>query len=245
VFGYLLPGALFLTALSLGGSTASSRLQGLWSTGHWNNILFLAFLAYIGGTCIASLSSYGLERVVLRLGWLYPTARFFPNPDAVPMAIQFRKFMRTLKVVTWISPNYRQNYSTEMQLITAQTLKEIFGTELKDDHDRFWLSWEYITLHHPIAYRRATHFLELYGFSRNSAMSLFLVAFLPALGHSAWRCPINNWAWWGGSMFLGIVFFSNSTNVFRRMNNEVYRGLVAAWKAPVTGTGDDAEKAEA
>lgn len=233
IFGYLLPGALFLTAVAIGTSDLSDQIRATWNTKHWSNILLVVFGAYLTGTAIAALSSYLLERVLLRTGWYYPTARFYPNPEAKPALLALRTVMRRLKIVTVISPGYRKEYSPEMVKLTEDALTGIFGSTLRDDHDRFWLSWEYITLHHPIAYKRANHFLELYGFSRNSTMALLLVAGLPFLDRwQAWSCPMNWWTWSALSTLLAIVFYSNYTNVLRRMNNEVYRGLVAAWNAP-------------
>lgn len=239
VFGYLLPGALFLAAVAAGESELSSRVRSAWEAGHWSNVLLIVFFAYIVGTAIAALSSYLLERVLLRTGWFYPTARFFPDPKVKSPLMPVRRLMRFLKVVTVISPGYRQGYSPEMVELTEAALKDIFHNPLRDDHDRFWLSWEYITLHHPIAYKRANHFLELYGFSRNSAMALLLLSALPFLDRvNAWTCPVTWWVWSVGAFVMAGVFYSNYTNVLRRMNNEVYRGLVAAWKAPL----DDSRK---
>lgn len=243
IFGYLLPGVLFLVALAVGDSLVSSMLRSAWGDEHWSNILLLAFIAYIVGTCIAAASSYLLERRLLHKTWKYPTARLFVKPETEKGPIErsfFKRFIRWLKfksIVEWVSPGYTRPYSPTMQSLTETALRKIFSDELPDDHDRFWLSWEYITIHHPIAYKRATHFLELYGFSRNSAMSLLIIAFLPVLHLpflDCWKPPINGWYWFGLSGVAAVILFSNYTKILRRMNDEVYRGLVTACKAPGT-----------
>ena len=119
-----------------------------------------------------------------------------------------------------------------MKNLTSEALERIFDKAIQDEHDRFWLSWEYVTLHHPVAYKRSNHFLELYGFSRNSAMSFLIVALMPLSlpWMSSWSPPINAIAWSGLSMLAGLILFSNYIKLFRRMNDEVYRGLVTAWK---------------
>jgi len=223
LFGYLFPGALFLTGLSVGCSAVSCALCATWRNDSWRSVALLVFVAYIAGTCIASLASYLLERVALRQGWLYPTARFYPDQHASLRALWFRKLMRGIRLVTVMSPGYRRAYSPVMQQLTEDALRDIFGDP-----------------HHPVAYKRANHFLELYGFSRNCAMSFFLLALLPLLSlRGWWYCPISAWAWTALTVGLGLLFYMNYTNVFRRMNNEVYRGLVTAWKAGIDDPTDD------
>ena len=95
-----------------------------------------------------------------------------------------------------------------------------------DEHDRFWLAWEYISLHHSTGYRRATHFLELYGFSRNTSVSFLLLCLLPLIRD--WHINYNTQSWVGFSLSAAFFLFLNYVKLLRRMNDEVYRAFVVA-----------------
>lgn len=88
----------------------------------------------------------------------------------------------------------------------------------------FWISFSYISLHHPIAYKRATHFLELYGFSRNMSMSFVFISLLPIFPH--WNNDfIASWILSTVSLFIAFILFVNYTKLLRRLNDEVFRGF--------------------
>src|SRR5262249_11801297 len=103
-------------------------------------------------------------------------------------------------------------------------------------HTRFWLCWGYITLHHPAAYRRGSHFVELYGFSRNTCMSFLLIAILPLFQFwiwQTWLAPMPWFNWTGPSLLVALFFFANYLKLFKRMDDELFHAFLVAAEAPL------------
>ena len=114
---------------------------------------------------MSGLSSFALERLLLRHILKYPTQQMFKESD------------NTSKYIKLFFPGYFRPYSKIFQSIVREKIKKEFSIEAAEEHDLFWLCWSYVCANHPVAYKRATHFLELYGFSRNMSIS-FLCWFL-------------------------------------------------------------------
>lgn len=213
IFGYLLPGLLVLVGFAKGNQWIHDNLSTHWNSLNVLNVIVLIGAAYVVGHIVAALSSYALERLVLRWTLGYPTARMFSG------TLRWRWYL--LKV---LFPGYFRAYSEAFQRKFDQCFEDRFGMIPGDHHDRFWLAWSYISLHHAPAFRRATHFLELYGFSRNMSMGFLLVAFNPWL--PSWRSPIPATCWVLISLLSAWFMFVNYTKLLRRLNDEVYRGFV-------------------
>ena len=227
VFGYLLPGLSLLAAGAFGNDYIAARVGDRWQSGSVADLALVIGGAYVLGHIVAALSSWLIERVALRSVWGYPTHFMFGGtPRPADSALQRLRIL----VINAMSPGYTRPYSGAF----VQAFDEIFAAALGsshlnpplDDHDRFWLAWEYISLRHAAAYRRATHFLELYGFSRNTSMAFLLCAFVPAV--PGWKHPMSAGLWVALATLIGWLLLCNYVKLLRRMNDEVYRGFVVA-----------------
>jgi hypothetical protein len=225
IFGYLLPGLIVLIAL-VGASQPdfpSRVVQNLTTT----DVVLAILGAYIIGHLMAALSSRLVERELLARLCGYPTEIMLQL-----VAKQEHSRGKGRRLAAWIirlvQPEYFRPYSAQFQVAFRTQFRTAFNmaAEDADAHDIFWLCWEYIALTHPICYRRATHFLELYGFTRNAAMSLAIVAATPWVPW--WDDPMSTKGWMVLSLSFSILLFANYLKLIRRMNDEVYRGFVAA-----------------
>jgi len=139
-----------------------------------------------------------------------------------------------------ISPGYFRSYSNQFQRKFAEVFKKRFGLSDFDQHDYFWLAWSYVAANHAVAYRRATHFLELYGFTRNMSMTFLII------GTATWFCGWTNFV--NGYVYSAVCFvsagalFSNYTKLLRRLNDEVYRAFVSIESERLTQTDTIADK---
>lgn len=229
IFGYLLPGALVLVAGVLTNQSAYDLWIGLHTPGASRSLSGLGAFAllvdlaamYLAGHVIAAGSSLFLERLLLRLLLGYPTGHLFGTCQS---AADAGKLMRLrLWFVDRIVPGYRRRYSDDFLALFEQAASTVLGAKLKDVHDIFWLSWHYVSLHHQAAYKRSSHLLDLYGLNRNAAFGFLLLACLPLL--PGWSLSAG-WTWSGACVGIAVILFSNYCKLFRRMNDEVYRGFV-------------------
>jgi hypothetical protein len=237
IFGYLLPGAVLSIAVGVAngavdvvGATGGTPERARVTPSLAEAALGL-LIAYLAGHMVAALSSRLLEYEALRRFWGLPTALMFPQGGAGASVVRrWRRVARWFgaRLLGILQPSYRRPYSPAFRDAFDSLFRETFHTKETniDQHDRFWMCWEYITLHHPVGYRRATHFLELYGFSRNVSMAFLLCALLLLFG--GWQAPITPGWWVTASVVLGAVFFANYLKLIRRMNDEVYRAFVIA-----------------
>jgi hypothetical protein len=214
IFGYLLPGVLLLLTAVAANARIAAIAKRQIDTATAVHLTLLFIVAYIVGHAIAAISSRVLERVLLRRLWDYPTTPMFTAGGGKTVGKSSDSYLRPY------SPDFQRNFD-KMFRATFE-----YGETPIDSYDRFWLSWEYIALHHPTAFRRATHFLELYGFSRNVSMAFLLAA--PLAFTPGWLEPIPQWAWLTATLFLSVVFFANYMKLVRRMTDEIYRAFYVA-----------------
>lgn len=208
IFGYLLPGSMFLAGLTAGNEWVGTRVEASWDSGRALDIAALTLAAYVAGHVVAAMSSFLFEKVLLSRVFGYPTHHMFNGPS------------RGL----WF-PTYFRPYTDQFRNRFATLFRQRFELEPSDDHDRFWVTWSFISLHHPVAYRRATHFLELYGFTRNLSMVLVLLVPLPWLG--AWSGVAQPLIWTLVLVIAASLMLINYTKLLRRLNDEIYRAFVA------------------
>jgi len=183
----------------------------------------LVLLSYLVGHLVAALSSLLLEKALLDGLLKYPTARMFDD-GAASGAKKLPWLRRVVKTV--LAPGYCRPYSPQFIAAFKRRFKRIFGFDFVDYHDVFWLVWSYVSLHHAAAFQRATHFLNLYGFARNTSMALAVAAATPVW----WRCwahPIPVWLWILACAACAYLMFVNYAKLIRRLNDEIYRGFVA------------------
>lgn len=214
IFGYLLPGLLLLAGLTVSNKWMASYLGNHWNSQNYADYAIILGIAYIFGHVISGLSSFLLERLFLRHVLGYPTQQMFKEKDDTP------------KYVKIFFPGYFRPYSQPFRDAVRKKVRKKFTLGVTDDHDLFWLSWSYICAHHPVAYRRATHFLELYGFSRNMAMSFLLL--VPSTWLPTWTDTMNGYLWSAGAFSCAWILFVNYTKLLRRLNDETYRAFVVA-----------------
>lgn len=214
VFGYLLPGAVLISVLAKANGSVYLLTAPHWESGKYIDYAVLVGIAYTVGHIISAFSSYILERVILRWLFGYPTILMFKDESVV------RPWYERL-----VSPGYFRPYSNQFQTKYSELFKKRFGLDRFDQHDNFWLAWSYVAANHPVAYRRATHFLELYGFTRNMSLTFLLI------GMTTW---FPGWTeFMNGYIFSAICFvsacalFSNYTKLLRRLNDEVFRAFVS------------------
>jgi hypothetical protein len=227
LFGYLLPGSLVLAALGKFNRLGHDLIASRWNSGRIQDAALLVGVAYVLGHLVAALSSLVLEKLLLRKVLGYPTSRMFPNPSKPPLGLWRKAGGRVLR---FFFPGYFRAYTEQFRAAMDRHFLAAFGFDASDDHDRFWLAWEWVSLHHTVAHRRATHFLDLYGFSRNTSLACFAIAFAPLA--PAADCPLAGFPWFLGWGLAALVLFSNYTKLMRRMDDEVYRAFVAASCSP-------------
>lgn len=220
IFGYLLPGIVLLTVSAV--ATAGPGALGLESgTSPVIEIAGFLLVSYVVGHLIAALSSLLLERLLVSAWLKYPTDHLvFPSGQVVG----WRKY--------W---SYCRAYSSDFRETLLSKFELVFGKRTGDKHDLFWLVWEYVSLYHPVAYKRGTHFLELYGFARNLCMTLFLVTLAPFC--PSWSAPTTPPIWIGAFLVASILLFLNYCKFLRRLNDEIYRAFVALLSASPTAPG--------
>lgn len=245
VFGYLLPVlALAAGAVAANRHVGAALLVWVYPGDELDLVALVAAvgIAYVVGHVVAAAASYTLERFVLVRLLRYPTVRLFPGlpasspsahveePGWVSKARELGRRLRSrLRWTAWparfLVPGYYRPYSEAFRERVLAHYEALFGFRPVDVHDLFWVTWEYVAVHHPPGYRRAAHFLELYGFARNVSMALLLLALLPLA--PGWT-DVAPEVWWSGAMVVGAaLMFSSYAKLLRRMNDEVFRAFVA------------------
>jgi hypothetical protein len=217
IFGYLLPGLVLIAGYAKSNIWVYDNIHIHWTSGSYADYAIILGVAYTVGHIVSGLSSLILERLLLRRFPKYPTYQMFKPDDDTP------------KKVKIFFPGYFRPYSKEFQKSVRDKIKTEFNIDDPEEHDLFWLCWSYICLNHPVAYKRATHFLELYGFSRNMSMSFLLL--VPATWFASWTDTMNGYVWSFGTLFSAWILFVNYTKLLRRLNDEVYRAFVVASKS--------------
>lgn len=243
IFGYLLPGLVLMALLAAGNETVGKPIIDLWTSNHWQNVFVVAGFAYVVGHVIAAASSWALERHLLKntLGW--PTQRMFglkiEHKGFFTKCCLIRFLLRwgVTPILLWVVPDYGRAYSPSFQKTVRDRMRDVIPEHSDDFHDWFWLVWNYVAHHHPVAHKRATHFLELYGFSRNLAMTLLGACLLPFL--NTWKEPLPRWMWITLCLGSAVLLFSNYAKLLRRLNDEVYRAFVSlSMRPPAVATSD-------
>lgn len=213
-FGYLLPGAFLLASFTKANLYVHEMVSPHWGTASYADYAILICIAYTLGHVVSSLSSYLLEKLILRKFLGYPTIQMFKEENK--KAPVFERIF---------SPGYFRSYSNQFQSIFKKLFDERFGLKQFDEHDYFWLTWSYVVAREPVAYRRATHFLELYGFTRNMSMTFILIG--TATWWYGWSNFVNGYLFSSICFVFAIALFSNYTKLLRRLNDEIFRAFVA------------------
>jgi hypothetical protein len=216
IFGYLLPGLVLIVGFAKSNQWVYDNVHLHWTSGSYADYAIILGIAYTIGHLVSGLSSFALERLLLRHILKYPTQQMFKEND------------NTSKYVKLFFPGYFRPYSKDFQKSVKDKIKKEFDIEPSEEHDLFWLSWSFVCANHPVAYKRATHFLELYGFSRNMSMSFLML--VPSTWFASWTNTMNGYLWSLSALFAAWILFVNYTKLLRRLNDEVYRAFVVSKK---------------
>ncbi len=252
LFGYLLPGLLFFALFPITYDFSKIidiaseyirtgnycernflllQIRDTLSISPWLLLFYCILIAYLVGHVIAALSSLILERIFVEKFLKYPAANMFGIRKYQGWLENFI-FKTINRIRGWkhikkiIFSNYRRSYSEDFRESFEKTFKETFDLKVNDQSDIFWLCFSFVGQNCPITFQRASHFLNLYGFTRNLSMMFFLFGITMVILESTNSIPIK---WWLISiyLFLGLSFFWQYLKFFRRLNDEVYRGFVS------------------
>lgn len=223
IFGYFIPGlVLFYSALMTNENlkqlvTLNSFTTSTGGTNFVEAIIWV-FLIYIAGHVVASFSSYFLERALVQHFFKFPTDWFFFHTK--------NDFKCRRCFIQKVSSGYCEPYTDDFKKMFFKKFETTFKLKTTDKADFFWLCQEWLPLNHPVTYKSAMHFLELYGLSRNTCMSFIFISIFPYL--PGWSCSIPSVWWTGVSLAISASLFSNYLKLLRRMNDMVYRGFVVS-----------------
>ena len=182
----------------------------------WFISILCLLISYVLGHVIAAVSSFFLERLLVS-SWLgYPTQNML-GIDSKPKP--------------WFFKNFRHRYSEDFITNFKREFENRFRLQFNNPKDVFYVSFEYVAQNCPAAFARTLHFLNLYGFSRNlcmtflvSALALFMFQFMNGLSIA--------WALFSTYLVVAGFFFWNYLKLFRRLDDEVYRGFYAHAATP-------------
>lgn len=243
IFGYLIPGLVFI------GITAKANtwwmdhvVRGRCSGNAADTVILLGF-AYVVGHVISAISSFFVERIVLRKIFGYPSNVMFPETSSniqktTKQSIWFQAWsvicwlIRRLKLLAAfairVNPQeYLRPYSSDFQLRVRNQFEQTFGFQPKDTYDLFWLTWSYVAMHNEVCFKRAMHFVNLYGFARNISLTLLFAAVLPYLPYWNADLEVSSKLWCWSCLAVSLIMFSNYAKLMRRSNSEIYRAFVA------------------
>jgi hypothetical protein len=164
--------------------------------------VFLVLTAYVIGHVIAQLSATVFESLFVERGLLRPSYTLMGKTR----------------------PGFRYIFRLYCKPLRIETRERV----IQKAHERsFAGSGEALFLHalglvkqEPLAMARLDQFRNLYGFARNMALSLFLVAAIIAIGPTDSRPSIPSaWAWY--CLGLGLVMLYRYLKFFRQYSYEV------------------------
>ena len=229
LFGYLLPGFVVVFCLIEFNEHVRTFFTRRFQTNDLLDVATLVGVAYLTGHLVAALSSLVLEHLVLRNTVGYPSYQFFGG-------------VRKKRGGLWyLLPGYSPPYSEGFKARTRQLFEKVFGypPEIPPNEthpgELYWLVCAYVSEKNPSGFRSATHFLELYGFSRNTSMSFFLVSWQSFLTGWSVKLPSDAWLpidispkclWFIIMNFIGFIMYIHYAKLFRRQNDTVFRAFV-------------------
>lgn len=94
IFGYFLPGVVMLAPLTQFQSDVRTIVVARFQSTSWVDISVLAIMAYVVGHVIAAISSWWLERILLKYTFGYPVGQLFCSYNSGP---------RLRRLVCWLT----------------------------------------------------------------------------------------------------------------------------------------------
>lgn len=240
LFGYLLPGFFFICLfiidydfssimrysvthsdglVSLKAANVHFKMEYLFGYLTWNTnsdfkfttVLILILFLYVIGHIIAALSSLFIERY-FNYGLLK-----FPSKNLLDIDNKRNWLQRRFK-------NYTRALDKDFVKEFNVVFKKRFSADI-GNKDIFWLCFADISLQSPTGLSRVTHFVSLYGFSRNIAGSLIiyiilrLAAALPILGS---QIDYYTTIILVGYLFCALIMTKNYLKLYYRQCSELF-----------------------
>jgi hypothetical protein len=246
IFGYLLPGLFFtllyiidfdlslifreyskgniisLESLSDMPNVRTNLLLSYFSNGTFSDFKFIPFLIYLFlcyllGHIISACSSLILERLLIKEFFGYPTALLVNAPNTGCI-------MRKCWMFKWLLKDFQKPFPKETINQIKTITNNVFNYNLPS-RDYYWQCYSFVITSRPYLAPRVHHFVNLYGFSRNVAFSLF---FYVTLRITILYCFLNVGIDKHSFLVLLILFFSglfmfwNYTKLFKRQAVDVF-----------------------
>jgi hypothetical protein len=247
VFGYLLPG-FFLTTLYIVDFDVSlimrlysngqilkfkdvenvenlrlNLLMSYFSSGTMSDFKFIPFIififfCYVLGHIISSFSSLIIERFFIKVIFGYPSAILLneKNPGW--------KWFNHFYLFKFILKDFRKPFPKKTRKKIIKTAEETFKYKMPLE-DYYWQCYSFIITERPYLAPRVHHFVNLYGFSRNIAASIFIYLFT-RLFILNWCIGISMdkfvWIVFSILTLCGILLLWNYTKLFKRQAVDVY-----------------------
>lgn len=238
-FGYLLPGFFFVCLLiidydlstlmrynvahsdglvSLDTEKVHFKMEYLFGFLTWNSdsdfkftsVLIMLMFLYVLGHIIAAISSLLIERF-LNYGLLK-----FPSKNLLDNTRERNWFQ-------CIFHNYTRAFDDDFILKFKSVFEKRFGANI-EKKDIFWLCFVDISIQSPSGLSRVSHFVSLYGFSRNIAGSLFIYIILrlltsPILGSNM---DFFNWGILTCFFICALIMTKNYLKFYYRQCSELF-----------------------
>lgn len=129
-------------------------------------------------------------------------------------------------------------YDPKITRLIQKRFAEHFGVEFRNwsvrrrVHEVYWTVWAFVAERMPMAYRSAMHFLEIYGFCRNSCLAFLLAATYPLCpGWSATSDSqtviISSVSWSLACGVAALLMYINFTKLIRRQNDFMIRAFIS------------------
>ena len=227
IFGYLLPGFVVMIPLIEFNTQVRGLFTERFSEKSILDTLAITGVAYTLGHIVAALSSLFLERFVLKLSHGYPGNQVFvlePKTrsrwKSVLLSLLPGKCHR-------YPPQFVRRYLVLYNRIFHQTIESAAESRVADD--LFWNCSLYASVHHPTGFHIAQHFVELYGFARNTCMALLIIMFYPLV--PGWSLMFTrgamapSWVWSLGALLAAYFMYDNYTKLLRRQNDHIFRSF--------------------
>jgi hypothetical protein len=238
IFGYLLPGFFITTLLifdydgskiirlfQVEGEITMDLLKSqdlkteyilhFFSSGTISDFKFIPFaifllFCYLLGHIISAFSSFGIERLLVRHAWGFPSA--------ILMTKNYKPKCQ------FFLGNYRKALNIETQTRLSTIINETFGFHVNKD-DYYWLCYSYIITARPYLAPRVHHFVNLYGFSRNVAATFILYIIVRIVVLSCMiSSNIDHVTGWLLMFycFIGFIMFWNYLKLYKRQAIDIY-----------------------
>lgn len=204
---------------------------GFFSWGGSGDFKFIPFflfllLTYLMGHVIAAMSSFFIERTLVKRIFGFPSSLLFEE-KTVEFNSSWKNlwgiFFRIQKFLLLIFQGFVKPFSVNLRTSMQQLIRDRFGESVSTEN-YFWLCFSDIAKYNPVAYKRVFHFLNLYGFSRNVTMSILLYIFFRVTIYGLLGSDLNmyNWLILAGYLGIALIMFWNYLKLFRRQCAEMY-----------------------